>query len=423
MHHNSGVNNKAAYLIAHGDTFNGQTITGIGNIKTAQIYYQAETTLLGPASNYQDLGNALRQACSTLAGAGAAGITSANCAQVNKVVLATQMDTPPKNQPTSNPAPCNAGLKLAPTFTENFENQAEVNQNWRLTTPVGTAAWAYPTNPFGIYATSGTKSVWGYDQPTIADSSVVRVAPIKVPTQGAPRMRFAHSFGFETGLGAFADGGVVEISTDSGNTWNDASGLFVQNGYTGKIYTGAGNPLAGRSAFVGESGGYETSILNLAPVAGKNILVRFRLGTDSGGDDYGWFIDDFQVYSCKNAVPPDTKITKAPKRVKTNKKVAKVTFKFRGSDDVDSARALKFQCDFGDGDWQACRSPLKARAKARKGKGAKYTFKVRAVDSSGNPDPTPDKATFKVIKKSKKKGHKHHKHRHHRSAQVAADFS
>ncbi len=44
------------------------------------------------------------------------------------------------------------------------------------------------------------------------------------------------------------------------------------------------------------------------------------------------------------------------------------------------------------------------------------------MDSSGNPDPTPDKATFKVIKK-KKKHHRHHKHRHHRSAQVAADFS
>ena len=40
VHNNSGVNNKAAFLITDGGTFNGQTVTGIGITKAARIYYE-----------------------------------------------------------------------------------------------------------------------------------------------------------------------------------------------------------------------------------------------------------------------------------------------------------------------------------------------------------------------------------------------
>ena len=43
VHTNSGVNNKAAYLIAIGGNFNGKTITGLGNTKAAKIYYEVQT--------------------------------------------------------------------------------------------------------------------------------------------------------------------------------------------------------------------------------------------------------------------------------------------------------------------------------------------------------------------------------------------
>ncbi len=374
MHTNSGVNNKAAFLMTDGGTFNGQTITGIGINKVKRIYYVVDNSLLGSASDYQNLGNALRQACSLLAGSSVAGITTADCAQVNKAVLATEMDKPPAMQPSpTDPPACTSPDKSSPTLTENFENSNEVDRE--LGDDSGNGAWFYPgdNNPFGFdatYATSGTRNLWGYDQSGTSDGSVVRTAPITVPTLGSPRLRWAQSYGFDADPSGTYDGGVVEISIDNGNTWSDASGLFLANGYSGTIASGSGNPLAGRHAFVGESGGYETSMLNLAPLAGKSILIRFRMGTDQTVDDFGWFIDDFQVYSCKNTVAPDTRITKAPKKVKTKRKVAKVKFKFTGSDDVNPPQALSFQCDFGDGTWQACRSPLKAKAKARKGKGA-----------------------------------------------------
>ena len=59
VHTNSGVNNKAAYLIADGEPFNGQTVTGIGIDKAARVYYDARR-LLTSGSDYADLYNALQ---------------------------------------------------------------------------------------------------------------------------------------------------------------------------------------------------------------------------------------------------------------------------------------------------------------------------------------------------------------------------
>ena len=61
VHHNSGINNKAAYLMTDGGTFNGQTVTGLGIPKTASIYYEAQTHLLTRGSDYSDLAVALNQ--------------------------------------------------------------------------------------------------------------------------------------------------------------------------------------------------------------------------------------------------------------------------------------------------------------------------------------------------------------------------
>jgi Zn-dependent metalloprotease len=46
VHTNSGIHNKAAYLVIHGDTFNGLTITGIGKEKAEQLFYDVLTSRL-----------------------------------------------------------------------------------------------------------------------------------------------------------------------------------------------------------------------------------------------------------------------------------------------------------------------------------------------------------------------------------------
>ena len=70
VHINSGVNNKAAFLLVDGGTHNGKTVTALGELKVAKIYYEVQTNLLTPGSDYFDLYTALQQACNTLVGPG-----------------------------------------------------------------------------------------------------------------------------------------------------------------------------------------------------------------------------------------------------------------------------------------------------------------------------------------------------------------
>jgi hypothetical protein len=101
VHINSGINNKAAFLMVNGGSFNGKTIAALGWGKTAAIYYEANTDLLTSGADYSDLYFALQTACSNLIGQ--KGITSANCVEVKDAVEAVEMHTQPV--PVSTDAP------------------------------------------------------------------------------------------------------------------------------------------------------------------------------------------------------------------------------------------------------------------------------------------------------------------------------
>ncbi len=95
---------------------------------------------------------------------------------------------------------------------------------------------------------------------------------------------------------------------------------------------------------------------------------------------------------CENvALPaPETSRVDGPKKVT---KGTKVFFTFAAS--VASAT---FECQIDTGVFKACASPLKV--KTRKLKIGKHTLTVRAVQPTGNPDPTPSTFRFKVKKKA-----------------------
>jgi hypothetical protein len=54
VHVNSGIPNKAAYLIAEGGSHQGITVVGIGRLKTGRLYYDTQTTRLAPLSQFMD---------------------------------------------------------------------------------------------------------------------------------------------------------------------------------------------------------------------------------------------------------------------------------------------------------------------------------------------------------------------------------
>ncbi len=86
------------------------------------------------------------------------------------------------------------------------------------------------------------------------------------------------------------DGGLVEVSTDNGVSWEDLGDYFVQNGYNSTIDENPDSP-----AFSGNSGGYVESILDLSSFSNQSILIRFRLHCDQFVGGTGWWIDDIEL--------------------------------------------------------------------------------------------------------------------------------
>jgi extracellular elastinolytic metalloproteinase len=149
----------------------------------------------------------------------------------------------------------------------------------------GTTGWA----PSTTRAYSPTTS-WFAAEPIVDSDFVLTSAPF-TPT-GLSMLSFFHYFNFEGGY----DGGTVELSTDNGTTWLDATTYFVQNGYNSTF--AAGTLAPGLRCFSGRSGTSNTfirSLLDLRTFAGQPLLVRFRTRTDVGTAPEGWYIDNIQV--------------------------------------------------------------------------------------------------------------------------------
>src|SRR5258706_2633167 len=298
VHHNSGVNNKAAYLMVDGGTFGGKTVTALGANKTLAVYYEVQTNLLTSGADYADLYSDLYQACLNLIG-GPDGITSANCQEVRDATDAVSMNAQPTSDPNFNTdAPfCTSNLTPQALFSDDMESGTT---KWTFGATSGGNRWQLDSAAYGPYAHSGLHSFYAYDLPaTVTDTFARLKTAVSIPA-GA-YLRFSQAYGFEDSfyLGTF-DGGVLEYSTNGGTSWVDAGSLFVNNGYNGPIDPGYDNPLGGRSAFVGDSHGYISSRVNLNSLANQNVIFRWRMGLDTGGNDFGWWLDDVQIYTCSS---------------------------------------------------------------------------------------------------------------------------
>ena len=130
-----------------------------------------------------------------------------------------------------------------------------------------------------------------------------------VVSSTAAQLSFRNNFNTEFSSGTYWDGGVLEVSSPNinGGDFTDVTdpavgGSFVSGGYSGEISGIASNPLAGRMAWSGNSGGYITTVVNLGPnVNGQTIKLRWRMGTDLFSNAPGWRIDTlvFTNASCQ----------------------------------------------------------------------------------------------------------------------------
>jgi len=300
VHSNSGVPNHAYALMVDGGSYNGETVTGMGLTKAGKIQYRALSLYLLSASDFLDNYNAIQQSCQDLIGI--AGITSGNCVEVGQALDAVEMDQswPCSPSQAAVPAFCPAGESPSLWYYEDFESAGGLSDCPSAGVP---SAWCFntPSSLLGAFATSGVRSLWGYNRPTTGTIAAQAVFGSMPPASS--RLQFNHSHGFENATSSNFDGGQIYYSTDGGSSWNDGGSLIsAGEAYGGVVSSCCNNPIGGQSAFVRDSWGYTATQLDLSALSGSAFGYRFLVGTDFTVDEYGWFVDDVRIFTCSECL-------------------------------------------------------------------------------------------------------------------------
>ena len=158
---------------------------------------------------------------------------------------------------------------------------------------------------------------WYAPEPGAASDQSLISPPLVVSATADFSFSFRHRFAFDFGDGAVIDGGVIEISTDDGKTWNDiGSRIDPSTAHYGPsaILGANGSAIEGRQAFEALSPGFNSSYPSKSPFvstvvrlgttyAGMRVRIRFRFVTGiehAIGARNGWEIDDIAFTNIDN---------------------------------------------------------------------------------------------------------------------------
>ena len=102
VHFGSGVPNHAFAMVTDGKSFNGQTVTGIGAIKSAAVWFRTLTVYLTPGSDFNQAYTLFNQAASDLVGTtpndprtggpSVSAFTSDDALQIQNALIAVEMN-------------------------------------------------------------------------------------------------------------------------------------------------------------------------------------------------------------------------------------------------------------------------------------------------------------------------------------------
>jgi len=334
VHLNSGVPNHLYALLVDGGTYGGYTITPIGFVKAAHLWWRAQNTYLTSTSDFAVFADALESSFADLVGinlqglsttttaAGASGqmFTAGELQNLQNAILAVKLRSSVNTQcgfvpvlAPDTPILC-ANATAAPLFKENWENGLG---SW-VVTNVGTAStwvarnWVVDTT---LPRSRAGKGIFGTD-PNLGNctsslqNGILRLESPQITfpnyTSGNYEMAFNHYVATEK----LYDGGNIKYSLNGGAWTLVPATAFTVNPYNIILETiDNDNPMKGQPAFSGVDQGsivsnWGQSVINLSTLGvlpGSNIKFRFEMGTDGCGGYDGWYIDEIYVYNCNFA--------------------------------------------------------------------------------------------------------------------------
>jgi subtilisin-like proprotein convertase family protein len=216
----------------------------------------------------------------------------------------TPTPTPPPATPTPTPPPASPTPSPSGPCVENFDGATAP------ALPPGFVA-SNPTLGDGVlWVTETTTPDAGPNDAFIPDQDGVSDKVLDsrsiVINSASAVITFRNNYNTEYDpppAETFWDGGVLEVSSPNiaGGAFTDVTdpavgGTITAGDYTGEIDGTAGNPLAGRRAWCGNSGGYINTAINLGPnVNGQTIKLRFRMGSDEAAARPGWRVDTISI--------------------------------------------------------------------------------------------------------------------------------
>ena len=146
--------------------------------------------------------------------------------------------------------------------------------------------------PLPVPVWQGSNYWWG-GKADETNSAMTTAQPISLPVGGAYTLTFDIAYGIETEW----DFLWVQVSTDSGSTWNTLSNTNTTcthvNGWIGDLYN-----MDGECGFTDYNASFpdpDTESFNLSAYAGHNVLLRFWYMTDWGTTYEGPFVDSVAV--------------------------------------------------------------------------------------------------------------------------------
>ena len=196
-------------------------------------------------------------------------------------------------------------LGVSAPLLQNFDGVVlpDLPSGWATASSGAQSSWTTSTNA------SDTSSNAAFSP----DPAAVGVNELDSPVFTLPasaQLTFRHNYNLEVSptLGIGYDGAVLEMKIGNG-AFTDiiaAGGSFVTGGYTHTISSGYMNPLGGRQAWSGNSGGFVTTIVNLPTnAAAQPVQLRWRCGSDQSVSFPGWYVDSVAIggFSCCSSPP------------------------------------------------------------------------------------------------------------------------